>query len=132
MTPNPSSGIVTQKSFHSVDETVRRLEQTLGIRQLKLFAIVDHSGEAAGVGLNMPNTKLVLFGHAKAGTPIMLASPSAAIDLPLKILVSEDGDGTVWVTYNSPSYLQARHGFPQPLEGNIAGVKDLASIAGSE
>jgi uncharacterized protein (DUF302 family) len=112
MTSNPNSGIVTLKSAHSVDETVRRLEEALHARKIKLFAIIDHSGEAEREGLRMPNTKLVIFGHPKAGTAIMLASPSSAIDLPLKILVSEDGAGGVWLTYNSTDYLKARHGFP--------------------
>ena len=88
MKSNPSSGIVTQQSAHSVDETVRKLEDALRAKGITLFAAIDHSGEAEKVGLRMPNTKLLIFGHPKAGTPVMIASPSAAIDLPLKILVS--------------------------------------------
>lgn len=116
---NLSSGIITRKSVHSVDATVELLEETLKDRGIKLFAIIDH----------MPNTKLIIFGYPKAGTPIMVAPPGAALDLPLKILVSEDSAGDVWLSYNSTSYLQARHGFPRALVENIAGVESLASIA---
>ena len=130
MKSNPSSGIVTQQSVHSVDETVRKLEDALRAKGITLFAAIDHSGEAEKVGLRMPNTKLLIFGHPKAGTPIMIASPSAAIDLPLKILVSEDGAGDVWLSYNSTSYLQVRHGFSPELAKSIAVVEVLAKIAG--
>jgi uncharacterized protein (DUF302 family) len=130
MTSTLNSGIITRKSVHSVDETVRRLEDALSARGIRLFTIIDHSGEAERVGIQMPNTKLVIFGHPKAGTPIMLASPRAALDLPLKILVAEDSAGAVWMSYNSTTYLQARHGFPQALEDSIAGVESLARITG--
>src|SRR5215472_4339259 len=86
----------------------------------KLFAVVDHSGEAAAAGLKMPNTKLLIFGNPKAGTPLMLASPSAALDLPLKILISEDAEGKTWISYNAPAYLQARHKLPPELLPNIS------------
>jgi uncharacterized protein (DUF302 family) len=102
------------------------LLQTKGI---KLFVLVDHSGEAAKVGLKMPNTKLLIFGNPKGGTPLMLASPSIAIDLPLKILVAEDAQGKVWISYNSPEYLKERHGLPQDLVQNIAVVEVLAAKA---
>lgn len=131
MTSNPNAGIVTRKSVHSVDETVRKVEEVLKTKGIKLFAIVDHSGEALTVGLRMPDTKLLIFGHPKAGTPIMLASPSAAIDLPLKILVAEDSAGDVWLSYNSTNYLQTRHGVSQELAKNISVVEDLARIAGA-
>lgn len=130
MKANPNPGIVTQQSVHSVDETVRKLEEVLRTKGITLFAVIDHSGEAEKVGMRMPNTKLLIFGHPKAGTPIMIASPSAAIDLPLKILVSEDSAGDVWLSYNSTSYLQIRHGFSQDLAQNIAVVEVLAKIAG--
>jgi uncharacterized protein (DUF302 family) len=130
MKPNPSSGILTRKSGHSVDQTVRKLEEVLQSKGITLFAVIDHSGEAEKAGMSMPNTKLLIFGTPKAGTPIMIASPSAAIDLPLKILVSEDRAGDVWLSYNSASYLQARHGFPQELVQNIDAVESLARIAG--
>jgi uncharacterized protein (DUF302 family) len=92
--------------------------------------MVDHSGEAEKVGMKMPPTKLLIFGNPKGGTPLMLAAPSTAIDLPLKILVWEDGQGKVWLSYNSPEYLQTRHGFPPDLEKNIAVAGALAEKAG--
>jgi uncharacterized protein (DUF302 family) len=95
-----------------------------------VFALVDHSGEAEKVGLKMPPTKLLIFGSPKAGTPLMLAAPSIAIDLPLKILIREDGDGKVWVTYNTPAFLQQRHGLPKELLQNIDVVETLAAKAG--
>jgi uncharacterized protein (DUF302 family) len=124
-------GIAELPSNHSVDETVERLRNILRGRGLMLFALVDHSGEAEKVGLQMPPTKLLIFGSPKAGTPLMLAAPSVAIDLPLKILVRQDGGGQVWVSYNTPKYLRERHGFPAELVANIAGVSALASAAGS-
>jgi uncharacterized protein (DUF302 family) len=124
-------GIADLPSNHSVDETVERLQNILQERGLTLFALVDHSGEAEKVGLDMPPTKLVIFGSPKAGTPLMLAAPSVALDLPLKILVWQDGDGRAWVSYNTPEYLRERHGFPAELVPNIAGVSALASAAGS-
>ena len=129
MASNPNNGIVCQKSKHSVDETVEKLKATLQAKGVKLFALVDHSGEAQKVGLTMPPTKLLIFGSPKGGTPLMLASPSVAIDLPLKILVAQDKDGTVNVCYNAPEYLQQRHGFPQDLLSNIAVVETLATKA---
>ena len=122
-------GIVTKPSNHSVDETVAKLKAMLQAKGVKLFALVDHSGEAAKVGLKMPNTKLLIFGNPKGGTPLMLASPSIAIDLPLKILVAEDTQGKVWISYNSPEYLKERHGLPQDLVQNIAVVEILAAKA---
>lgn len=130
MKSNPSSGIITQRSVHSVDQTVRKLEDVLKEKGITLFAVIDHSGEAEKSGMRMPNTKLLIFGNAKAGTPIMLASPSAALDLPLKILVSEDDAGDVWLSYNSTGFLQARHGFPAELAQRIAVAESLAGIAG--
>jgi uncharacterized protein (DUF302 family) len=123
-------GIADLPSNHSVDETVERLQSILRERGLALFALVDHSGEAEKVGLQMPPTKLLIFGSPKAGTPLMLAAPSVALDLPLKILVWQDGRGKVWVSYNTPEYLRERHGFPGELVPNIAGVSALASAAG--
>ena len=129
MASNPNNGIVCKKSKHSVDETVEKLKAILQAKGVTLFAFVDHSGEAQKVGLTMPPTKLLIFGSPKGGTPIMLASPSVAIDLPLKILVAQDKDGTVNVCYNAPEYLQQRHGFPQDLLSNIAVVETLATKA---
>jgi uncharacterized protein (DUF302 family) len=129
MASNPNNGIVCKKSKHSVDETVEKLKATLEAKGVTLFALVDHSGEAQKVGLAMPPTKLLIFGSPKGGTPIMLASPSVAIDLPLKILVAQDKDGAVNVCYNAPEYLRQRHGFPQDLLSNIAVVETLATKA---
>ena len=123
-------GIVQIPSSHSVDETVEKLTTILKSKGVTLFALVDHSGEAEKVGLKMPPTRLLIFGNPKGGTPLMLAAPSAAIDLPLKILVAEDSQGKVWISYNSPEYLKERHGFPDNLVANIAVVQTLAGAAG--
>jgi uncharacterized protein (DUF302 family) len=130
MTLSRGNGIIDTPSNHSVDQTVERLKGILQAKGVNLFALVDHSGEAEKVGLKMPPTKLLIFGSPKAGTPVMLAAPSIAIDLPLKILVWEDTQGKVWVSYNGPAYLQARHGVPQELLQNIAVVETLAAKAG--
>ncbi len=130
MAPTTDNGIVNQPSRHSVDETVAKLKGILQAKGVSLFALVDHSGEAAKVGIKMPPTKLLIFGSPKAGTPLMLAAPSIAIDLPLKILVWEDSAGKVWASYNSSEYLQQRHGLPQDLLQNIAVVETLAAKAG--
>jgi len=129
MTSNSENGIVTIPSHQSVDQTVQKLEGILEAKGVKLFAIVDHSGEAEKAGMQMPPTKLLIFGSPKAGTPLMVASPSIAIDLPLKVLVWEDADRRVWISYNSPAYLQARHGLPPELVRNIAVVEALAAKA---
>jgi len=134
MTPTPDSpsldnGMASIPSRHSVDETVQRVEAILQAKGVKLFAVVDHSGEAEKAGMEMRPTKLLIFGDPKAGTPLMISSPSIAIDLPLKILVWQDAMGKVWVTYNSPGYLEARHNLPTELLQNIAVVKTLASKA---
>ena len=130
MPASPGRGVITKPSNHSVDETVEKLTGILQAKGIRLFTLVDHSGEAATVGLTMPPTKLLIFGNPKGGTPLMLAAPSVAIDLPLKILVWQDARGTVWLSYNSPTYLQERHGLPQGLLQNIAGVEALATAAG--
>ena len=124
------NGIVDVPSNHSVDETVQRLKNILQSKGITLFAFIDHSGEAEKVGMKMRPTKLLVFGSPKAGTPLMLAAPSIAIDLPLKILVWEDSQGKVWLSYNSPEYLQHRHGLPQSLVQNIAVAGPLAAEAG--
>jgi uncharacterized protein (DUF302 family) len=112
-----------------VDETVQKLEGILQAKGVKLFALVDHSGEAEKAGMKMRPTKLLIFGSPKAGTPLMIASPGIAIDLPLKILVWEDAERKVWVSYNSPDYLQKRHGLPPDLVQKIAVVGALANKA---
>src|SRR5580765_899593 len=122
-----SNGIVEKPSNHSVDQAVARLKNILQSKGVTLFAVIDHSGEAEKVGMKMPLTKLLIFGNPKAGTPLMLAAPCSAIDLPLKILIWEDVQGRVWVTYNSPGYLQERHRLPAELLRNIAVVKTLAA-----
>jgi len=130
MSPDENQGIVRKLSQHSVEQTVENLKSILSAKGVTLFVLVDHSGEAEKVGMKMPPTKLLIFGNPKAGTPLMLASPSAALDLPLKILVSQDAGGKVWLSYNSAAYLQRRHGLPAELLPNIAAVEALASKAG--
>jgi len=129
MTSNPQNGIVTIPSHQSVDQTVQKLEAILEAKGVKLFALIDHSGEAEKAGMQMRPTKLLIFGNPKAGTPLMIASPSIAIDLPLKILVWEDADGTARISYDAPAYLQARHAFPPELIRNIEVVEALATSA---
>jgi len=130
MTPHSDSGIIDERSQHSVEQTVEKLTALLHAKGVTLFALVDHSGEAAKVGMKMPPTKLLIVGNPKAGTPLMLAAPSVAIDLPPKILVWEDVQGRAWLSYNSSTYLQERHGLPQALLPNIAVVETLARAAG--
>ena len=125
----PTQGIIDKPSNHSVDQTADRLKNILQAKGVTLFALVDHSGEAEKVGMKMPPTKLLIFGNPKAGTPLMLAKPSIAIDLPLKILVWEDAQGKAWVSYNDPKYLQQRHNLPPELLQNIAVVEALAAKA---
>ena len=120
-------GIVTSQSRYSVDETVAKLESLLTEKGIKLFTIVDHSGEAASAGLTCPPPNCSYLAIPKGGTPIMLAAPSAAIDLPLKILVAEDAEGKVWLSWNDPAYLQQRHNFPKELVANLAAAGMLAS-----
>ena len=129
MSPSTNNGILSKPSNHSVEETLEKLKRILQAKGVALFTIVDHSGEAERVGLKMRPTKLAIFGNPKAGTPVMLAAPSSAIDLPLKILIWEDNQGKVWVSYNSPAYLQGRHGLPPGLLQNIAVVETLAAAA---
>src|ERR1700689_2493162 len=129
MTSTTDNGIVSIACGHSVDQTVQKLEEILQAKGVKLFALVDHSGEAEKAGMQMRPTKLVIFGNPKAGTPLMLASPGIAIDLPLKILVAEDGNGKTQVSWNSAAYLQGRHHLPAELIQNIAVVDALAAKA---
>ena len=129
MTAVAAKGIVDKPSNHSVDQTVDKLKHILESKGVTLFALIDHSGEAERVGMKMRPTKLLIFGSPKAGTPLMLAAPSIAIDLPLKILVWEDSHGKAWVSYTSPEYLKERHGLPQDLLQNISIIEALASKA---
>src|SRR5260370_41527516 len=124
-----NNGIIDKLRHDSVGETVEKLKGILQSEEVALFAMVDHSSEAEKVGMKMRPTKPLIFGSRKAGTPLMQAAPSVAIDLPLKILVWEDGQGRVWVSYNSPAYLQERHGIPPELMQNIAVIETLAAKA---
>jgi len=124
-----SAGMMEITSNHSVDQTVENLKAILAAKGVTLFALVDHSGEAEKAGLHMTPTKLLIFGSPKAGTPVMLAAPSIAIDLPLKILVREDPSGKVFLSWNTPAYLAQRHAVPQDLLANISVVAALATKA---
>ncbi len=127
MTSSSQNGIVTISGHQSVDQTVQKLKGILQAKGVKLFALIDHSGEAEKAGMQMRPTRLLIYGNPKAGTPLMIAAPSIAIDLPLKILVWEDADGKVLISYNAPAYLQSRHGLPPELIQNIAVVEALAA-----
>jgi uncharacterized protein (DUF302 family) len=124
---NPANGIVTKSANCTVEEAVDKIKSLLVGRGITLFAVIDHSGEAESIGMKMPDTKLLIFGNPKGGTPLMLASPSLAIDLPLKLLVAEDANGRCSISYNSPQYLQERHGLPKDLIQNIAIIESLAT-----
>lgn len=126
---NEGTGLTRIASRYSLDDTVRTLQKAFSEKGLQVFAVIDHSGEAEKVGLEMPPTKVLIFGSPKAGTPLMLAAPSLAIDLPLKALLAEDAEGKVSVTYNDPEYLRARHGFPAELTRNLAGAGALIAKA---
>ncbi len=132
MVSDNGKGLINIPSNHSVDEIVTKLEGILQAKGITLFALVDHSGEAAKAGMKMRPTKLLIFGNPRAGTPVMLAAPSSAIDLPLKILVWEDDQGKVWITYNSPTYLQTRHNLPADLLQHIAVIEPLAKTAAQQ
>jgi uncharacterized protein (DUF302 family) len=121
------NGIVSLPGHHSVDATVEKLKAILEAKHVRLFALVDHSGEARKAGMQMPNTKLLIFGNPAGGTPAMLASPTLALDLPLKILVWEDAEGKVWITYNNVEYLRTRHNVPAELVANLALIEALAA-----
>jgi uncharacterized protein (DUF302 family) len=129
MIPTLIPGLVSIRSPHSVDEILARLTALLATNGVKLFDVIDHSGEAAAAGLAMPTTKVVIFGNPHAGTPLMLASPSIAIDLPLKFLIAVDSSGSVTLSYNSPAYLRERHKLPDNLMANIAVIEALAKKA---
>jgi len=127
--PANENGLIHVASSRSVPETLKKLEATIEARGLKVFTLIDHSGEAEKAGLKMRPTQLLIFGSPKGGTPVMVAAPTLAIDLPLKTLVWEDADGKVWVSYNTPDYLQQRNGIPTDLVKNIAGVGALVEKA---
>lgn len=125
----PDNGLVHLNSPYSVEETLDRIQSILTERGLKTFCVVDHSGEAETAGLAMRSTKLILFGSPKAGTPVMIASPTIAIDLPLKALVWQDVSGKIVVSFNSPEYLQRRHNVPAELIKNISAARTLLELA---
>jgi uncharacterized protein (DUF302 family) len=129
MATAPDNGLIHLSSSYSVAETAKRLEESLLAHGVTMFCRVDHSGEAEKVGLHMPPTQLLLFGSPRAGTPLMLASPTVAVDLPLKALIWQDADGKVWLSYNSPEYLQQRHRIPAELIKNVAGPTPLLQAA---
>lgn len=122
-------GLTSIRSRHSVDETVIAIVGLLREKNIKLFAVIDHSGEAKAAGLQMPPTRLIIFGNPKGGTPLMLASPSAAIDLPLKLLVAQDDKGAVWISYNSVEYLAKRHAVPEDKAAVLNAAETIAKQA---
>jgi uncharacterized protein (DUF302 family) len=124
-----TNGIIDVPSRYTVPETLARLQSVLKEKALTVFALIDHSGEAGKAGLTMRPTQLLIFGSPKGGTPLMVAAPRLAIDLPLKALAWQDEHGQVWLSYNSPEYLQQRHGFPADLMKNIAGIAALVQKA---
>jgi uncharacterized protein (DUF302 family) len=129
MTAVSGNGMVHVSSPYPVPEAFKRLEAIVLARGLSILARIDHGGDAAKVGLKMHPTQLLIFGNPKAGTPLMIASPTLAIDLPLKALVWEDGEGKVWVTYNSPEFLKQRHNIPDSLVKNVSGVGAIVEEA---
>ena len=129
MVPAPDNGMQHFGSPYSVPETLKRVESLLQEKGLTIFCRIDHSGEAEKAGLKMHPTQLILFGSPKGGTPVMVASPTIAIDLPLKALIWEDAGGKVWVSYNNSEYLQQRHNVPPDLIKNISGAGMLLQLA---
>ena len=126
---NSADGIITKAANCTVEEAVHKIKSLLVIRGITLFAVIDDSGEAETAGMKMPDTKLVIFGNPKGGTPLMLAFPLVAIDLPLKLLVAQDANGKCSISYNSPQYLKERHGISDDLIQNIAIIEALAAEA---
>ena len=124
-----ASGMIDVSSRYSVPETLARLQSILKEKSVTVFALIDHRGEAEKAGLQMRPTQLLIFGSPKGGTPLMVAAPRLAIDLPLKALAWQDEHGQVWLSYNSPEYLQQRHGFHSDLLKNIAGIAALIQKA---
>ena len=118
-------GVVTKPSRYTIAETLQRLENVIRSKDLTIFALIDHSGEAEWVGLRMRDAKLLIFGSPKAGTPLMIASPLLALDLPLKALVWKDKEDRVLVSCNSVAYLTNRYNIPEDLAKNIAGIDSL-------
>lgn len=131
MTQENGNGLASVRSAHSMDDTVDRLRSLLQAKGVTLFAVVDHSGEAAKVGMQMLPTRLLIFGNPSAGTPVMILRPTIAIDLPLKILVRQDEDGAVWLTWNDAAWLGQRHSVPEELPKPLGAAELLArQVAG--
>jgi len=124
-----AQGVITKASKYTTSDTLSRLQEVIRSKGLTVFAVIDHSGEAAKVGLKMQDAELIIFGSPKAGTPLMIASPLLALDLPLKALVWKDADGHVWVSYNSVSYLTNRYNLLSELTKNIAGIDTIIDTA---
>jgi uncharacterized protein (DUF302 family) len=129
MQSDSRDGIEVVASPRSFEESVARFESVLAERGLTLFAKIDFSGDAKRAGLEMLPTMLLVFGNPKGGTPVMVAAPTAALDLPLKVLFAQDMNGKVWLRYNAPEYLAERHSIPAELVKNIAGVGALVQAA---
>lgn len=129
MSALPENGMVYLSSPRPVSETLQRLESLVTARGLTILARIDHSGDAAKVGLKMPPAELLIFGNPKAGTTVMIAAPTTALDLPLKALVWQDADGKVWLSYNNPEHLKQRHNIPDDLLKNISGIRAIAEEA---
>jgi len=122
-------GIERISSARDFSTTFEKLESVVKAKALLIFAKIDFSGDAQRAGLTMPPTQMLIFGNPKSGTPVMLAAPSSAVDLPLKMLVSQDAAGKVWLSYNAPEYLGERHGIPATLLPNLAGIRAIAQAA---
>jgi uncharacterized protein (DUF302 family) len=124
-----TDGIISKPSKYSVSETLHRLETILTAKGIKIFALIDHSGEAEKAGLKMPPTQLLIFGNPEGGTPVMLAAPASAIDLPLKALAWQDSKGQVWLSYNDAAYLQHRFGLSDDVMKPLAGLGSVIEQA---
>ena len=123
------SGLVSMRSGRSVDDTVSRVRQLIECKGIRVFATIDHAAEAKRVGMSMPATVVLLFGDPRAGTPLMVAAPTIAIDLPLKVLIADDGEGAVWISYVAPDCMKARHGVSSPLAAPLDGLEALVARA---
>jgi len=128
MTQN-STGVASIQSPHSVSDTLSRLKAFIASKGVTLFAHVDHTAGARQVGLQMQEAHVLIFGNPKGGTPLMVARPLVALDLPLKVLIWEDADKKAWVSYDTPEFLAQRHGIPSDLVKNIAVVEPLVKAA---
>lgn len=125
----PQNGMVHLSSPYPVSKLLERLQSLVASRGLTILARINHSGDAASVGLKMPPTELLIFGNPRSGTPVMIASPTTALDLPLKALVWQDAEGGIWLSYNSPEYFKQRHNIPEDLLKNISGIRAIAEEA---